>query len=102
VSPAKGAHFAMFLAHMKPGGAAAPPSALTERFVFVVSGAIELRHENETGVVEAAHGADGWAYMPMGWEGSLTSKRGAHLVVYERIFAKAEVRDCCCCVADMM
>ena len=81
----------MFLAHMKPGAAASPPSALTERFVFVVSGTIELRHENETGVIEASHGADGWAYMPMGWEGSLASKGGAHLVVYERIFAKAEV-----------
>lgn len=35
-------------------------------------------------------GADGWAYFPPGWEGRVTSARGASLVAFERIFAKAD------------
>lgn len=35
-------------------------------------------------------GADGWAYFPPGWDGDITSTKGATLVAFERIFAKAD------------
>lgn len=35
-------------------------------------------------------GADGWAYFPPGFAGEVTSARGASLVAFERIFAKAD------------
>jgi quercetin dioxygenase-like cupin family protein len=34
--------------------------------------------------------ADGWAYFPPGWDGEVTSSKGASLVAFERIFAKAD------------
>lgn len=35
-------------------------------------------------------GADEWAYFPPGWDGDITSSKGASLVAFERIFAKAD------------
>lgn len=118
ITPVRNAHFTMYLARMREGSSAAPKAPITERFFFVTDGEIIItpapeddEEDQEEADVEQGGGgkksaakaktaktapkpitvgADGWAYFPPGWEGDITSSKGAMLIAFERIFAKAD------------
>ncbi|KIZ01559.1 hypothetical protein MNEG_6401 [Monoraphidium neglectum] len=88
--PAKGANFVMYLVDMAPGSAAPPKTPITERFMLVLTGQLEIDVNDNEVEVSSNH----YAYLPPASEEYLsqtvTSEGGAKLLVYERIFAKAE------------
>lgn len=90
IHPTKGANFMMYLTDMAPGSEAAAKTPITERFMLVLQGQLEIEVNGE----EVAVPADSYAYLPPASEEFLsqtvTSKGGAMMLVLDRIFAKAE------------
>ncbi|GBF96850.1 (S)-ureidoglycine aminohydrolase [Raphidocelis subcapitata] len=90
MQPNKGANFVMYLADMGPGSTVAGKSPITERFMLVLEGSIEIDVNDR----EVLVGANEYAYLPPSSEEymsqSATAKDGAKMLVFERIFGKAE------------
>jgi (S)-ureidoglycine aminohydrolase len=71
ISPAMGAGFAQFLVTFNQGGSAFFPADVYERFVFVVSGELQLNVTAVTGEL----GKGGYAFMPAGQPLELTQAK---------------------------
>ena len=81
VSPAHGAAFTQYTAELKSGGTLGP--APTQRFVYVVSGAVDLA----TGSSSRSLSVGGYAYVPPGLDHTLTASAPARLAIIEKPYA---------------
>lgn len=77
ISAQLGARFTQYFAHLEPGGSASP--TLYERFVFVLSGTVELAFEGARTLTEWDY-----AYLPAGAEAAFSANAPATLCVFER------------------
>jgi (S)-ureidoglycine aminohydrolase len=77
VSPAIGAGFTQYTAELEPSGTI--DSGPAQRFVFVLSGAIEL-----SGVQSDALEAGRYAYIPADSDCEMTARQGSRVVVIEK------------------
>ncbi len=81
IGPSLGARFSQYLAILEPGGAAAPPLAGVERFIYVLEGDVilELR-------AEAAHnlGPGGYAFVPPEVPSQLRANSACRLNIFEK------------------
>uniref|UniRef100_A0A7S3R5D7 Cupin type-2 domain-containing protein n=2 Tax=Dunaliella tertiolecta TaxID=3047 RepID=A0A7S3R5D7_DUNTE len=84
ISPASGASFSMFMAHMKPDSEAAPaPAETVERFILVLEGEAQATSpEGKTIILPTNH----YAYFPPNTPARLRSATGAGLLIYERVY----------------
>ena len=86
ISPQMGARFTQYLAQLQPGGEGTPPLPGVERFVFVLSGKLEITTETETFALESS----GYAYLPTGKPHLLRASEPTRLNVFERRFLQTE------------
>eukprot|EP00882_Tetradesmus_deserticola_P030397 GHRQ01034120.1.p1 GENE.GHRQ01034120.1~~GHRQ01034120.1.p1 ORF type:complete len:252 (+),score=60.48 GHRQ01034120.1:306-1061(+) len=86
ITPAKGPHFTMYLAHMKEASKASQLNPNVERFVFVVEGNIQVKRTTGSKTIDLA--ANDYAYFPPGSNDTLTSVMGAGLCIFERVYSK--------------
>ncbi|MGA1983995.1 MAG: (S)-ureidoglycine aminohydrolase [Acidobacteriaceae bacterium] len=84
VSPAAGAAFTQYTAELDPGGTLGPtPSdAPAQRFVYVLSGSVDLA--TDTSFHSLAPG--GYAYVPAGLVHTVTAPSASRLAVIEKIY----------------
>lgn len=80
ISPRMGAQFHQYLAHMEANSASGEPPAGVERFIYVVSGKVELVSSGQSSNLQD----DDFAFLPAGTAHGLRSKQGAVLNVYEK------------------
>ncbi|WIA10945.1 hypothetical protein OEZ85_011108 [Tetradesmus obliquus] len=84
ITPAKGPHFTMYLVQMKQDSKASQLDPKVERFVFMVEGNVQVKHDGKA--IDLA--ANDYAYFPPGSNDTLTSAKGAGLCVFERVYSK--------------
>ena len=80
VSPAAGAAFTQYTAELEPGGTLGPTTA--QRFVYVVSGSVDVSTESSFNSLNAG----GYAYLPAGPGHTLTAQQTTRLAVIEKIY----------------
>jgi (S)-ureidoglycine aminohydrolase len=87
VSPAVGAAFTQYTAELDPGGTLgpAPSNAPTQRFVYVLSGAVDLA--TDTSFHSLAPG--GYAYVPADLTHTVTAQGATRLAVIEKTYQPA-------------
>ena len=78
VSPAAGAAFTQYTVELEVGGTFAP--AITQRFVYVLSGAVDLA--SDTSFNSLAEG--GYAYLPSGSNYTIAGRTEARLAIIEK------------------
>ena len=78
VSPAAGAAFTQYTAELDPGGTLGPTAA--QRFVYVLSGAVDLASDNSFQSLAPA----GYAYLPAGLDITITAQATSRLAVIEK------------------
>jgi (S)-ureidoglycine aminohydrolase len=78
ISPAGGAAFTQYTADLEEGGALGSIDA--QRFIFVLQGAVNLKH----GSVVQRFVVNGYAYIPADIEHEITATEGARIVVIEK------------------
>jgi (S)-ureidoglycine aminohydrolase len=82
VSPAVGAGFTQYTAELEPGGTLGPSSTNAQRFVYVLSGVVDVSTENRFHSLSAR----GYAYLPAAVAHTLTAQQAARLAVIEKIY----------------
>lgn len=80
LSPQMGARFTQYFAVMQQGAEAGPPLEGVERFIYVVSGRVQVGVEAETMELTQS----GYAYLPPHTPHTLTALEPSHVNVYER------------------
>lgn len=80
MSPRMGAKFHQYLAHMEAGSASGEPLAGIERFIYVVSGKVELVSSGQSSNLQD----DDFAFLPADTAHGIRSKQGAVLNVFEK------------------
>lgn len=80
ISPHMGAQFHQYVAHMAAGSASGEPRAGVERFIYVVSGKVELVSSGQSSNLQD----DDFAFLPADTAHGIRSKQGAVLNVYEK------------------
>jgi (S)-ureidoglycine aminohydrolase len=82
ISPAAGAAFTQYTAELEAGGTLGPasPAAPAQRFIFVLSGAVDLA--TDTSFQSLA--PNGYAYIPAGLSHTITAPLAARLAVIEK------------------
>jgi len=80
VSPAAGAAFTQYTAELEPAGTLGPTPA--QRFVYVLSGAVDLA----TGASFNSLAAADYAYVPAGLAHTITAQAPTRLAVIEKIY----------------
>jgi (S)-ureidoglycine aminohydrolase len=85
IAPAAGAAFTQYTAELEPGGSLGPtPSdAPAQRFVYVLTGAVDLA----TDTTFQTLGSGGYAYIPADLAHTLTAPATARLAVIEKTYA---------------
>lgn len=86
ITPAIGAHFSMFLAHMSGNATAAPPSPGVQRFLFVLTGEVTLTFESERVFLQE----DSFAYLPANSEHSIQTECGAAVLFIEKMYTLSD------------
>ena len=84
ISPAAGAAFTQYTVELEPGGTLAP--ADTQRFVYVLSGEIDLAADSAF----RSLAADGYAYLPVNSNFLITARTAARIVVIEKPYQLLE------------
>jgi (S)-ureidoglycine aminohydrolase len=84
VSPAAGAAFTQYTAELEPGGILGPTTA--QRFVYALSGGIDLSTDSSFHSLEAGS----YAYVPAGMPHTFTARSAARLAVIEKIYEPLE------------
>lgn len=77
-----GARFIQFTAEMPPGALASAPPPDIQRFVFVLSGAVEVQAGGQTHRLEES----GYAFLPAGLGHTLRAEDSARVAVFEKRF----------------
>jgi (S)-ureidoglycine aminohydrolase len=80
VSPAMGAQFAQYTAEIEAGGQLG--GTTTQRFIFVLEGAIKLEADGKRGQLTAR----GFAYLPEGLAHTITATHASRLAVIEKMY----------------
>ena len=80
ISPVAGAGFTQYSAEMESGGVLGGTSA--QRFIFVLEGVVELNAEGK----DYKLGVDGYAYLPVGVEHTVTATKKTRLAVIEKTY----------------
>ena len=84
VAPALGAAFTQYTAELEPGGQlGALPDTLTQRFLYVLAGELQL----ETGSRPIRLRPGGFAYLPPGLTHTIKAKTKARAAVIEKVYA---------------
>jgi len=84
ITPASGAQFSMYIASMGIASVAAPPPSRAERFVMITDGSATMtKPDGETITL----GSNSYFFFPADTSATLTSEKGANLLIYERIYA---------------
>ena len=78
VSPAVGAAFTQYTAELEPGGTLGP--TLAQRFVYVLSGAVDLATDTSFNSLSPS----GYAYIPAGLAHTLTAQGATRVAVIEK------------------
>ncbi len=85
IAPVMEANFAMSLAFLEPGGVGGPAAPGVERFLFVLSGEVEV--ELSPGVRHAL-GEGGFAYVPPAGDCPLRATTASRLCLFEKRYAR--------------
>eukprot|EP00879_Flechtneria_rotunda_P024164 GHRR01025610.1.p3 GENE.GHRR01025610.1~~GHRR01025610.1.p3 ORF type:complete len:128 (+),score=23.47 GHRR01025610.1:531-914(+) len=84
ITPARGAHFTMYLVQMTNDSRASQLAAGVERFIFVVQGQVLISHSGK----KIKLSSNDYAYFPPGSSDTMASSDGAGLCVFERVYGK--------------